>query len=493
MTIPITNVINISVTNVPQGLSEPSVNSLALFTTESPSNIDEYRIYVTASEVANDYGTDSVTAEMANTIFSQSPNILSGDGRLVIIPLVNSIGAIVGITATSNISANLANIQAVANGDLRVILNGNNIDLTGLDFTGISDFNDIAEVLQRRLIDVTVTGRADGFDLDSKKVGLSSAITFAQLPTGVGTDLSVAGMFDAAGQVAVSGNDAQGESLIDAIARTEENVAYVGVITNLEMEDAVITSTASAIQSRDMIFVHQFSSTEDLEPVTGICSIVKDSTQFKTRCLYYSVGGSSSNLMKAAYAGRAFSVNFAGSNTTQTMNLKALTNITPDRLVNQTILTKAKTAGADLYGDVRSLPVVISNGANDYFDNVYNSIWLKFALEVAGFNYLKQTNTKIPQTKSGMDGLKGAYGKVCDRGVINQMIGVGLEWNSSETFGNPEDLKRNITDNGYFIYSRTIAQQPQVDREQRKAPLIQIAVKLAGAIHSSSVLVVIER
>jgi hypothetical protein len=493
MTIDITNIINVSITNVPQGLAEPSVNSLALFTTETPSNVDEFRIYVTASEVANDYGTNSVTASMANTIFSQSPNILSGDGRLVIIPLTNSISAIAGDFVGTDISANLAAIQAVSNGDIRVVLNGNNIDLTDLDFTGATDFDDVAAILQKKLTDVIVTGKTTGFDLESKKVGAASTMDLVQLPAGSGTDLSVAGLFNVAAGVATAGGNAQGETLSDAITRTEESVAYVGVITDLEMEDAVISTTATTIQARDMVFVHQFSSTEDLEPTTGICSIIKDATQTKTRCLYYSVGNSSSNLMKTAYAGRAFSVNFAGSNTTQTMNLKALVGITPDNAITQTIYTKAEVAGADIYGDVSSLPIVISNGANDYFDNVYNSIWLKFALEVAGFNYLKQTNTKIPQTESGMDGLKGAYGKVCDRGVNNAMIGTGLEWNSPETFGNTDDLRRNITDTGYYIYSQPIAQQPQVDRDARKAPLVQIAVKLAGAIHSSTVLVVIER
>ena len=73
------------------------------------------------------------------------------------------------------------------------------------------------------------------------------------------------------------------------------------------------------------------------------------------------------------------------------------------------------------------------------------------------------------------------------------MIGTGLSWNSSETFGNTDDLRRNIIDTGYYIYSLPIAQQSQVDRDARKAPLVQIAVKLAGAIHSSTVLVVIER
>ena len=493
MTIPITHFINVSLTGTPQGLSVPNANSLGLFTTETPGNIDIYRIYTNASDVATDYGTASKTAEMANLIFSQSPNILSGDGRLVIIPLVNSISAIQGNFVGADIAANLVAIQAVADGDIRVTLNGNSIDLTDLDFTAATSFDDVATILQRRLVDVIVIGKATGFDLDSKKVGATSAVIIEQLPAGSGTDLSVVGLFNAAGGTPTAGGNAQGETIVDAILRTEEEVGYVGIITNLEMEDAVISSTATAVQAKDKMFLASFASTEDLEPTTGICSIIKNANQTKTRCLFYSVSNDAANSMKAAYAGRAFSVNFSGSDTTQTMNLKALVGITPDAAIDTTILNKAEVAGADLYGDVSSLPVVVSNGANDFFDDVYNSQWLKFALEVAGFNYLKQTNTKVGQTEVGMDGLKGAYSRVLEQAIRNQTASAGLTWNSAETFGNPDDLRRNITDVGFYVYSLPIAQQDQAERELRKSPLAQIAVKFAGAIHSSSVIVVIEK
>ena len=122
-----------------------------------------------------------------------------------------------------------------------------------------------------------------------------------------------------------------------------------------------------------------------------------------------------------------------------------------------------------------------------------NQLWLKKALEVAGFNYLKQTNTKIPQTEAGMTGLKNAYGQVCDRAVRNGILGTGLVWNSAERFGDPEDFDRNIDENGYYIYSLPIAQQSQADREDRISPVVQIAMKFAGALHSSDLLGVIER
>jgi hypothetical protein len=88
-----------------------------------------------------------------------------------------------------------------------------------------------------------------------------------------------------------------------------------------------------------------------------------------------------------------------------------------------------------------------------------------------------------------MDGLKGAYARVCQQGLTNGWIALRLNWTSPTTFGNPDDLRRNIKGAGYFIYSSPITQQAPADRTARKAPLVQIAVKQAGAIHHSDVIV----
>ena len=135
---------------------------------------------------------------------------------------------------------------------------------------------------------------------------------------------------------------------------------------------------------------------------------------------------------------------------------------------------------------------MVSNGANGFYDDVYNLNWFIGALEVAGFNFLRQTGTKVPQTEKGMDGLKSAYREVCQRAISNGFISAGT-WTGTDTFGNPEDFVRNISDFGYYIYSSPIASQSSVEREARQAPLVQIAIKYAGAIQTSSVIVNINR
>ncbi|MCV5837762.1 DUF3383 domain-containing protein, partial [Escherichia coli] len=40
---------------------------------------------------------------------------------------------------------------------------------------------------------------------------------------------------------------------------------------------------------------------------------------------------------------------------------------------------------------------------------------------------------------------------------------------------------------GYYVYADAVANQAQSDREARKSPVIQAAIKLAGAIHYGDV------
>lgn len=486
--LPINNVINVSITNTPSGLTQRNVNSLGLFTTETPDNLDPFGIYISAAQVAEDYGTDSVTAAMANAIFAQTPNLRTGNGRLVIIPMLSAVSGTSGDFETANISANLAAIIAVTSGDIKITVDSVAYNLLAVDFSGCTTFADICEVLQGKVLNAIFEPTATGFTVTSKTVGTTSTVAMAAATGGSGTALNGSGYFNSSAGTAAAGAASTGETLLQAIARTEGAVGYVPVITNLDMTDTVFATTATAIQAMDKMFLHHFASTE---AVAGAATTNKNAGNTKTRPLLYTESLAAANLMKAAYAGRAFSVNFQGSNTSQTMNLKQLATITPDTGITQTLYTAANTAGIDLYVSYDGVPSVYSTMGNDFFDNPYSDLALKFQLETAGFNFLRQTNTKVPQTETGMNGLKSAYAGVCERFIRNGCIAPGT-WNSSETFGDPEIFRDNVLTRGYYIYSLPIVLQDQAEREERKAPLVQIAIKRAGAIQTSDVIVLVE-
>ena len=485
--LPINNVINVSITNTPSGLTEKNVNSLAIFTHESGLGVEPYSINIGAKTVADKFGTNSVTAAMANAVFAQSPNLRSGDGRLIIIPLLSGVSATSGTFTSANITANLADIILVSNGDIKFTVDGVAYNLLGLNFTKCTTLADVATVLQNAMQYSFVEATATGFKVTSKKVGTSSTVALAAATGGTGTALSGSGYFNTAGGTAVGGANSSGEKILDAIARTEGAVGFVGVMTTLNLEDAAISAISAGVQAQDRLFFYHVSSPTD---IAGICTTNKTAGYTHTRLVMHTGGQFTANLMKAAYAGRGCSVNFHGSNTSQTMNLKQLAGVSPDYGITQTLYSNADAAGVDLYVSYDGVSSVVSTGGNDYFDNPYSDLALKFALETAGFNFLRQTNTKVPQTEQGMNGLKNAYAQVCERFVRNGCIAAG-SWTSSERFGDPEIFDQNIATKGYYIYSLPIVQQDASDREGRNAPLVQIAIKRAGAIHSSDVIVLV--
>ncbi len=366
----LTNVIDISVSATPSGVSAYNTSNLAIFTSETPSPTftSGYKIYLEPTEVGVDFGTSSVTYKQALAVFSQQPNILAGAGYLVVITLHAS------------------------------------------------------------------------------------------------------------------------ETLDAAITRTADTVQYFGLMSNSIESQADMLAAAAVVQALNKIAFFVQKSSGSIDP-GGSLDMLTTGGFSQSRGLYY---GATTDLealvMQASYAGRALSVNFSGSNTTTTMHLKDLTGVQPDPTMTQTLLNKAVAAGADTYISLQGVPKVFTSGANHYFDQSYNLRWFVGALQVAGFNFLAESSTKIPQTEAGMDGLKGAYRAVCEQAVTNQYAAPGV-WNSPTTFGNQADLLANVAQYGYYIYSLPVARQLQVDREARIAPLVQIALKEAGAIQSSTVIV----
>lgn len=217
----------------------------------------------------------------------------------------------------------------------------------------------------------------------------------------------------------------------------------------------------------------------DLYP-SGMSYQISQLQNTKTRLLLHTASAQQARLFAAGYASRLQSVDFEGTDTALTMNLKQIVGIPVDTGISETIANQANTVGVDYYASVGTLPEVVSTGGNDYSDNVYNLNWLVGALQVATFNVLGTTPTKIPQTEAGMNTIKGAIVQILQQAVANGFLAPG-QWNG-QTFGDPASFIRNIADFGYYVFSQPIAQQTETQRIKRIAPTIQIAIKYAGAI-----------
>ncbi len=377
----LSNVITVSVVAPAAQLGVPNMSALAIITQEtSPAGWasgQTYGIYTSPVDVATDWGSSSDTYNMSVAIFSQSPNILTGGGYLVIIPRLQS--------------PSLESVQA-------------------------------------------------------------------------------------------------------CLVRMSGTIFFEGFMIDEEMGATVSTFLAlcNYVQTTQMMFFYTSSNIADLQP-GSMLDQVRTLSDTRTRCFYY--GGDLTNgqtqIFSAAYAGRGMSINFTGSNTVLSMQLQTLATIEPDQTITQSGYAAAQTAGIDLYVSVSGVPVVMTSGANLYYDQVYCRTWIAFQLSVNGFNYLRnaaQVPGKIPQTEVGMTGLKDAYIQAFNQGIANGYMAPGT-WTLPFSFGDPASFAANITAQGYYIVSQKISSQSSATRQTRVAPLVQAAIQEAGAINSSSVIV----
>lgn len=294
------------------------------------------------------------------------------------------------------------------------------------------------------------------------------------------------------GQVLVAHYGDNSETLSQAVVRLSGDVYFGGVICAQYLTQSEAVATANACQSLETIFILPQTNTEALEE-DGTFDAIIGAGYSKTKCLLYTLSEDSAVLCAAAYASRGFAVDFNAQNSCITMNLKDLAGVSIDTGISQSVYNQCKTLGVDCYCGIEGLPKVISNAPSGglYFDQILNRMWFRQTARVQYFNTLSGTATKIPQTEAGMNSVKNALRQLCDLAVYNGFLAAG-QWNGADKFGNEADFMRNISDFGYYIYSRPIAEQLQTDRESRQAPVIQIAGKEAGAIHSGSLILSFE-
>ncbi len=489
--IALSNTINISLQNTPKGLGEFNTNNIYLFTNEKPLSTAPYIWAVSADDIIKEYGSDSKTAKIGTALFTPSQNLRGGRGQVLVFPFNGTDATSTTLTTEAITEEKITALKAVTNGTFTIKIDEVAYTPVELDFSAINGVADIAAVLNNIGLDCNITvAETNKIQFESRRYGTDGTITLEATEAGDKTDIYGETYLNGAAAVTAAGKNSTGTTLKEALAQAEEAGYCGGIVSTQVCENDVVVANATYIQTTDHVYYEVMQSLKNIEKLG---EKISQGALTKTRLLAYSMNGAiGSKQAIAAYATVAQSVNYSGSNTVLTMNLKELAGIMPDTNLNQTVYEAAKEYGVDLYANTEGLACVYSFDNGYYTDEATTDLWFKKSLEINGFNYLRQTNTKIPQTETGMIGLKSAYEQVCIAGVRNGSFSPG-KWNGAIPFGDPEDFSRNIEEQGYYIYSLPIAQQAQEEREKRIAPLIQIALKRAGSIHSSDVIVTIQR
>ena len=130
-----------------------------------------------------------------------------------------------------------------------------------------------------------------------------------------------------------------------------------------------------------------------------------------------------------------------------------------------------------------------------WIDNNIWIDWFRDALQVAGFNYLKRSPTRVPITEDGIAGLQAEFERVCERGIRNGGIAPGklsnALANNLQQVAKLGDFDGELT-TGYHVHHVPVSEQPQTEREARKAPQFTIWLKSSGVVNRIDLTVTLE-
>ncbi len=482
--IDINRIVSVSVSSVPTAIPTPNPNNIALFITETPFS-DTYRTYVSYTAVVRDCGTDSNASNFANVLFQAAPNIVSAGGMLYVIPMQEAISATSGTTTTPNISTHIANFQTVTNGSMTINIDGTSYDILNLDFSDVDTLQDIANVFQEYLLNVIVSVASNTIIFQSKTFGTTSTIVLSS--QGSGTDITGATYLDTGSVVPVVGVNAAGETLPEAITRTMSVISYSGIATDLDLDNAALTTAGSFVNGLAGYYLQNvISSTDDIARLA-----VPNSSALQTKNRFAIYTNYALRIQaKAGFLVLMAGVDYTANSTAKTSQGKQISGLSPD-IIYDSLYTILNTAGCDYYPTIGNNAFAISTSGNDYADNVINDIALEFYCQYAIYNVLRTTNTKIPQTEAGMNMVKSAVAQILSQFVSNGVLAPGT-WNSSQTFGNLTQFYLDIATKGWYMYSLPVSQQLQSLRDARVAPTIQVAAKRAGAFQTFTLTVLLE-
>jgi len=493
MTIPVKSIVDVSITI---GASFPSRKGFGILNCVTAETgvigfAERIRAYQDAASVAADWPSNSEVMALANAYFSQQPKPTE---FRVSVRAENDIAAELRGGAVANTPENLALFTLIADGSFTISIDGAEEDITGLDFSGDTDLDDVAAGIQTvvRAIasggytNATVTHDGTRFFITSGTTGVSSAISFLTA-TGAGTDIS--SLLQMRQGEAIKTNGIAGETITEALDAIEQvSSDWYGLIFTKEVRDAAVVNTENAvvaaaawIQARVKVFFNTSNDLDVLDPVVtnDIISMLNASISARTLSTFSSYVD---EYPSASIAGRAFTVDFAQPDSTITLKFKHLPGISAETMSsNQKTVLDGKRGNA--FFNVGPSGAVYGEsymGGNFFFDEIHGTDWLTDAIQQQVFGRLK-SGTKVPYTDAGTAVLEQQTIRVLDEAVRNGLVAPG------------ETIDGVFLPNGYSTSATPVADAPAGDVAARDYNGLSFIALGAGAIHGAQIQGVFEQ
>ena len=486
--LPVSRLINVAVQLTPAGASAQNLSTL-LILGASPviDMVERYRNYSSIDGVAADFGTTAPEYLAALLWFQQVPQ-----------PSSLKIGrwaqtATNGLLRGSPLSAaaqSLTNFSAVTSGGFTYTKNGGSAtNVTGINLSTATNLNQVASLITAALTGTTVVWNSvfSRFEVTSTTTGPTSSISFFTAP-GSGTDISALLGLTAASSGAYRADGVAAETAIGCVTAFDSSFGQswygVTLIGGTNADSLAIAAYIEATNTKHLFGVTSQEAGSLVAVTTADIGAQLAALKYKKTLVAYS---SSSPYSVVSLMARILTVDYTGNNTTITLAYKTEPGVLVENLnTSQADALKAKKINA--YIAFNNNTAIVLNGvccSGDFVDTVVGADWLAVTIMTNLYNLLYTSLTKIPQTDAGTQLLVTTVEAVLAQGVTNGLLAPGV-WNSGG-FGT---LKQgDYMPKGYYVYAPRVATQNPADRAARKSVPIQVAAKLAGAIHEVGVTV----
>ena len=490
--LPVSRLISVAIQLSASAAQAQNLSTLLILGSSSVIDpVERYRDYTTLAAVATDFGNSAPEYLAASLWFQQVPqptklkigrwSASATTGGLRCAPL----------TATQQA---LANFTAVTSGGFTYTKNGGTAtNVTGINLSGATNLNAVAALIQAALTATTVVWNAaySRFEFTSTTTGTTSSISFLTAP-GSGVDLSalLGGLSTSSGAYLYQGLAV--ETAVSTVTLFDVNFgqSWYGV-TVLGAVNADHLAIAAYIEAANTKHIYGVTTQEAGSLVVATTTDIG----YQLSALLYNktlVQYSSSNAYAVVSAmAKIMTVDYTGNNTTITLMYKGEPGITAEAL-NSTQADALKAKKVNVFVAYNNATAIIQYGvvsSGNYIDVITFTDWLAITLQNALYNLLYTSPTKIPQTDAGTQMLVTTAEAVLAQAVVNGAVAPGT-WQST---GFGVISYGDFLPKGYYIYAPPVSMQSSADRAARKSVPIQIAAKLAGAIHEIAMAVTVNQ
>lgn len=490
--LPTSSLISVSVSLTPAGAQAQNLSTLLILgSTDIIDVAERWREYASLAEVAASFTSTDPEYKSAALWFQQSPQPTTlRIGRWA---KTATKGKLNGAPLTTAQQA-LAIFTAVTSGGFTYTKDGGApTNVTGINLSAATNLNGVAALITAALTGATMTWNAAmaRFQLVSSTTGATSSISFLTAP-GSGTNLAPLLFMQAAdsgahqvGGIALETADAA----VTIFDRDWGQSWYAVMIPEaVNSEHLAVAALVEGLDNKHLYGVTTQEAGALVAATTSDIAYQLAQLGYNRTIVQYS---STSAQAVASLFGRLLTVDYTANASVITLAYKQQPGIVAEGL-NTVQAASLRSKNCNAFMTFNNQTAIVLHGvasSGNFIDVVTSTDWLAITLQQQLYNLLYTSTTKVPQTDAGMTLLQTTAEAVCAQGVVNGMLAPGV-WNSNG-FG---ILKQgDFMPKGFYVHIAPIGTQSPVDRAARRSPPIQIAAKLAGAVHEISVAVTVNQ